>query len=178
MHVPSPSFAVNETVICEVAKVKYLGHVIANDMSHMTDDADVMRQRRQLYALGNALSRRFHMCSIEVKNSLFRPFCTRMYTCQLWWNFSVQSMHKLNVAYRPNIAFRCMHHLPTYCRTSLMSVVNRVPGCRTVIRNRIYGFMKKLVSSSNALVLSAVISDARYRFRSSSTLVKIIVCTF
>ena len=30
----------------EVAKVKYLGHVIANDM---TDDADMMRQRRQLW---------------------------------------------------------------------------------------------------------------------------------
>ena len=84
MHVPSPSFAVNDTVIGEVAKVKYLGHVIANDM---TDDADMMRQRRQLYALGNVLSRRFHMCSIEVKNTLFRSFCTPMYTCQLWWNF-------------------------------------------------------------------------------------------
>ena len=68
MHVPSPSFAVNDTVIGEVAKVKYFGHVIANDM---TDDADMMRQRRQLYALGNVLSRRFHMCSIEVKNTFF-----------------------------------------------------------------------------------------------------------
>ena len=108
MHIPSP-FAVNDTVIGEVAKVKYLGHVITNDM---TDDADMMRQRRQLYALGNVLSRRFHMCSIEVKNTLFRSICTPMYTCQLWWNFSVQSMHKLNVAY--NNAFRFMHHLPTY----------------------------------------------------------------
>ena len=52
MHVPSPSYAVNDTVIGEVAKVKYLGHVIANDM---TDDADMMRQRRQLYALGICL---------------------------------------------------------------------------------------------------------------------------
>ena len=74
MHVPSPSFAVNDTVIGEVANVKYLGHVRANNM---TGDADVMRQRRQLYAMGNVLSRRFHMCSIEV-----------MYTCQLWWNVS------------------------------------------------------------------------------------------
>ena len=56
-----------------------------------------------------------------------------------------------------------MHHLPTYCSESLMFVVNRVPNCRAVIRNRIYGFMKRLVSSSNALVLSAVTSDARYR---------------
>ena len=120
MHVPRPSFAVNDTVIGEVAKVKYLGHVIANAM---TDDADKMRQRRQLYALGNVLSRRFHMCSIEVKNTLFRSFCTPMYTCQLWWNFSVQSMHKLNVAYN-NALIRFMHHLPTYCSASLMFVVN------------------------------------------------------
>ena len=70
-------------------------------------------------------------------------------------------MHKLNVAY--NNAFRFMHHLPTYCSASLMFVVNRVPNCRAVIRNRIHGFMKRLVSSSNALVLSAVTSDARYR---------------
>ena len=46
-----------------------------------------------------------------------------------------------------------------------MFVVNRVPNCRAVIRNRIYGFMKRLVSSSNALVLSAVTSDARNRSR-------------
>ena len=31
--------------------------------------------------------------------------------------------------------------------------------------NRIYGFMKRLVSSSNALVLSAVTSDTRFRSR-------------
>ena len=72
-------------------------------------------------------------------------------------------MHKLNVAY--NNAFRFMHHLPTYCSASLMFVVNRVPNCRAVIRNRIYGFMKSLVSSSNALVLSAVTSDTRFRSR-------------
>ena len=57
LRVPSPSFAVNDITIGEVANVKYLGHVITNDM---TDDADMMRQRRQLYALGNVLSRRFH----------------------------------------------------------------------------------------------------------------------
>ena len=42
LHVPSPSFAVNDIAIGQVAKVKYLGHVITNDM---TDDADMMRQR-------------------------------------------------------------------------------------------------------------------------------------
>ena len=46
LHVTSPSFAVNDIAIGEVAKVKYLGHVITNDMP---DDADMMRQRRHLY---------------------------------------------------------------------------------------------------------------------------------
>ena len=30
MHIRNPSFAVNDTVIGEVAKVKYLGHVLAS----------------------------------------------------------------------------------------------------------------------------------------------------
>ena len=89
------------------------------------------RQRRQLYALGSVLSRRFHMCSIDVKNTLFRSFCTPMYTCQLWLNLSVQSMHTLNVAY--NNAFRFVHHLPTYCSASLMFVVNH----HFIIRQRL-----------------------------------------
>ena len=163
MDATSPSFAVNDIAIGEVAKVKYLDHVISNDM---TDGADMMRQRRLLYALGNVLSRRFHsyiMCSIEVKNTFFHSFCTPMYICQLWWNCSIQSMHTLNAAY--NNAFTFTHHLPTYCSASVMFVVNRVPNCRAVIRNRIYGFMKRLVSSSNALVLSAATSDARFRSR-------------
>ena len=76
LHVLSPSSVVNDIDIGEVAKVKYIGHVISNDMA---DDADMMRQIRQLYARGNALSRRFHMCSTEVKNTLFRSFCTPIY---------------------------------------------------------------------------------------------------
>ena len=72
----------------------------------------------------------------------------------------------------------CTTCLYTYGSASLMFVVNRVPNCRAVIRNRIYGFMKRLVSSSNALVLSAVTSDARYRSKIVPPLVEIIVCTF
>ncbi len=52
---------VNGDVIPESEKVKYLGHIICSDLS---DDEDMMRQRRHLYAQGNAISRSFHMCSI------------------------------------------------------------------------------------------------------------------
>ena len=57
----------------EVPFVKYIGHVISADMK---DDLDIMRKCRQFYAQGNALARRFHMCSDNVKVTLFRSYCS------------------------------------------------------------------------------------------------------
>ena len=134
--------------------MKYLGHIICSDLS---DDEDMMRQRRYLYAQGNVLSRSFHMCSINVKNTLFRTFCTPMYTCHLWWNYKAQSFHKLKVAF--NNAFRMMHKLPTYCSASEMFTVNRVADCKAVIRNLVHRFMTRLTISKHLLVRSIMSSD-------------------
>ena len=57
-HAVRPSFIVNGDVIPESEKVKYLGHIICSDLS---DDEDMMRQRRHLYAQGNVISRSFHV---------------------------------------------------------------------------------------------------------------------
>ena len=75
-----PSFEMNGESITEVPFVKYLGHVISADMK---DDLDIMRQCRQLYAQGNALARRFHMCSDNVKVTLCRSYCSSLYTSQI-----------------------------------------------------------------------------------------------
>ena len=148
-HAAPPVFTVNGGIIGESDKVKYLGHIICNDIS---DDDDMMRQRRQLYAQGNVLSRRFHMYSLEVKNVLFRTFCTPLYTCQLWSRYTACSLQNLYVAY--NNAFRMMHHLPTYCSASEMFTVNRVPNsdcpnCAAVIRSLTFRFMSRLGLSGN-----------------------------
>ena len=45
-HAVCPSFIVNGVVIPESDKVKYLGHIICSDLS---DDEDMMRQRRYLF---------------------------------------------------------------------------------------------------------------------------------
>ena len=46
MHaITTPSFVINSNVIEESVNVKHLGHIICNDLS---DDDDMMRQRRQL----------------------------------------------------------------------------------------------------------------------------------
>ena len=97
-----PSFVMNgESIIWRGPFVKYLGHVISADMK---DDLDTMRQCRQLYAQGNALARRFHMCSDIVKVTIVRSYCSSLYTSQLWWKYRVSSIKKLYVAY--NNAFR------------------------------------------------------------------------
>ena len=58
------------------------------------DDKYIMRQCQQLYARGNVLLRKFHMCSMSVKIQLFNTYCSPMYTAQLWWNHTVASFHR------------------------------------------------------------------------------------
>ena len=82
----------------------------------MRDDRDIMRQCRQIYAQGNILVRKFSMCSNAVKITLFRTYCSSLYTLQLWWNYSKTAIKKMYVAY--NNAFRMLFRLPRDCSAS------------------------------------------------------------
>ena len=94
----------NDNILPRVNQCKYLGHVITDDLK---DDSDIARQYKRIYAQGNALIRKFYMCSEHVKCTLFRSFCTSLYTCQLWCNYKSESIRKLYVAY--NNVFRLLH---------------------------------------------------------------------
>ena len=144
-------------MIEESVNVKYLCQIICNDIS---DDDDMMMQRRQLYAQGNVISRRFHMCSIDVKNMLFRTFCTPMYTRA---SYGGQSWHRLRMAL--NNAYRILHQLPTYCSASQMFTDNSVPNCQAVIRNLTYRFMIRLNESNHLFVRAILSSDLLYTSR-------------
>ena len=63
-----PPFELCNEKLKEVNEVKYLGHFITSDGK---DDKDMSRACRQLYAQGNSLIRKFHMCSERVKIKLF-----------------------------------------------------------------------------------------------------------
>ena len=128
-----PSFVMNG----EVPFVKHLGHVISADMK---DDLDIMRQCRQLYAQGNALARRFHMCSDNVKETIFRSYCSSLYTSQLWWKYKVNSIRKLYVAYKN--AFRMLFMLPRDCSASGMFAVHNVMSCPALVRKLVFGFLQ------------------------------------
>ena len=75
-----PVFTLNVKIVDESDTARYLGHIICNSGK---DDKDIMRQCQQLYARGNALFRKFHMCSMSVKIQLFNTYCSPMYTKEM-----------------------------------------------------------------------------------------------
>ena len=98
-----PDFTLFGEKLREVSSVKYLGHVISNNLS---DDLDIERQRRQLYAQGNTILRKFHMCSIQVKLTLFR-FIT------LWTSISTLSMYSMDESGIKSLYYIILYIIPS-----------------------------------------------------------------
>ena len=71
-----PNFKLNGIILHVVASYKYHGHYITVDLS---DDDDINGQRRTLFVQGNIILRKFNMCSLGVKLTLFRSYCSPMY---------------------------------------------------------------------------------------------------
>lgn len=155
-----PSFCLNGVMVNEVTSTKYLGHFLSNELR---DDRDIERQSRQLYVQANSLLRKFHMCSIEVKITLFRLYCSPMYCAHLWWNYSNVTIRKLHISYH-NI-FKLFLKLPKFESTSLLCTVFDVQCCQSVIRKAIYNFMCRLDESSNLILQNILGSSVRYKSR-------------
>ena len=120
-----PDFKLSFNVLNVCSKVNYLGHFITE---HMTDDEDIRRQCRKMYAQANILARKFSMCSEAVKITLFRAYCTPLYTAHLWSRYKRASFQKLQVAY--NDAMRILLKRPRWSSASAMFVAARVsPSC-------------------------------------------------
>uniref|UniRef100_A0A8C6PWR0 Reverse transcriptase domain-containing protein n=1 Tax=Nothobranchius furzeri TaxID=105023 RepID=A0A8C6PWR0_NOTFU len=155
-----PSFNLTNQVLEVVSKVKYLGHILRSDLC---DDEDIKRQCGKLYMQANTLARNFGMCSDPVKVSLFRSFCTPLYTAHLWCNYSKVVMKKLQVAYQD--AFRILMKLPRWTSASHMFVVSNIPTFHALLRLFMYKFICRLSLSANAVVRalpSLTYSDTRY----------------
>ena len=118
-----------------------------------------MRQCQQLYARGNVLLRKFHMCSMSVNIQLFNTYCSPMYTAQLRWNHTVASFHRLNVV------LRRLLRRPRFCSASGLFAECRIPNCKAVIRNLIFRFMTRLDLSKNSMISTILVSDIRWTSR-------------
>ena len=142
-----PSFTLSNGTLDVVNKVRYLGHIISDDLC---DDDDLKRQYCKLYGQANMLARKFHMCTDDVKVSLFRAYCTPLYTAHLWCNYSAAKMKKLHVAY--NDAFRILLKVPRWTSASHMFVTNNVPTLHALLRNLMYKFTCRLLESKNKII--------------------------
>ena len=110
----------------------------------------------KLYAQGNSLIRKFHMCTEKVKIKLFVTYCSQFYCAPLWYfNKSDKIYSKLNVAY--NNVFRFLLGLPwdeqgRPCSASGMFASRKVKSFQEILRNLIYKFMCRLDVSNNDIV--------------------------
>ena len=73
-HLKCPTVTLNAIPMTYKNKVKYLGVFISSDLS---DNIDMTRQMRSLYARANILLRKFNKCSVDIMKTLFQTYCTK-----------------------------------------------------------------------------------------------------
>ena len=103
---------INNHTLPHTEKCKYLGHIINNNL---TDDDDIARQKRCIYAQANVLARKFNLCNSTIKTTLFNSYCGSLYTSSLWCNLK-NSLKGITVAY--NNSFIILHNLSPHCSVS------------------------------------------------------------
>jgi hypothetical protein len=158
MHgVSLPVVSLNGNALQVVKMFKYLGHVLSDDLS---DNDDISRQCRMIYAQGNVLMRKFFMCTIDVKRKMFMNYCTPLYTAHLWVSYKKATIKKLYIAY-DNI-FKLLLGFCKYDSTSLLCTLFDVPSCSSVVRKFVYRFCVRLEGSNNPIILSFLASGVCY----------------
>ena len=110
---------------------------------------------------GNSLIRKFYMCSIDVKITLFQSFCSPLYTAHLWTNYSRNDILKLYRAYHNT--FKQFLGVSKREYTSPIIVIFNVKTCPGVIRNLIFRFMVRLKESSNSIIRDIYSSSIFYQ---------------
>ena len=141
-----------------VHKYSYLGNILCDTLS---DDLDILRQRKKLFAQGNSIMRKFYMCTQDVKLTLFRSYCSSLYTAQLWVNYTKTIMNKLYIAYH-NI-LKLFIGVPKWEHTRPICVTLNVKYCPALIRNLVYKFMCRLPVAKNIFVRTLCDMSCFYR---------------
>ena len=155
-----PPFFLSGQTLSVCSKTKYLGHIITD---RLLDDDDMYRQRRMLLVQANILARRFHWCSDQVKFSLFRSYCTPLYTAPLWVRYKKESFHKLKVAY--NDCFRILLNKPRWSSASDLFCSAGISTFAALLRHLMYKFLCRLNVSKNSIIqllINPKLSSVRY----------------
>ncbi|PZC81706.1 hypothetical protein B5X24_HaOG212150 [Helicoverpa armigera] len=142
-----PSIKLNNVPLKRVDTFKYLGHLVTSDLK---DDSDLERERRALSVRANMIARRFSRCSKEVKNTLFRAYCTCFYSSTLWANYTQKQYSALRVQF--NNAYRMLLGLPRFCSASGMFAESRIDCFYATMRKRCTSLVRRVRASSNTIL--------------------------
>jgi len=129
---------------------KYLGHIIDNSFS---DDSDINREVKALFARTNLLCRRFKRCSKPVKVRLFRSFCVCFYNTALWCNYFVGAISRLASCYN-----KCLKYFFGYSKYSSvtdMLLELGLPSFNTLIHNYNVSFAR--LSACDSVLVQRVL---------------------
>ena len=146
-----PKICLSGVVLSWVQEYKYLGFYITESNS---DNRDIQRQLRFIYANGNNLIRKFRNCSTQIKLQLFRSYCYNLYCCHLWSTYTQRRYNSIKVAY--NNVFRHLFNIKHRCSISQVYMCNRVNSFVCLIRKSICSFRARLYSSQNILLTTIV----------------------
>ncbi|XP_063361861.1 uncharacterized protein LOC134650858 [Cydia amplana] len=142
-----PPIRLNGEQLTRVNSFKYLGHLVTDDLR---DDSDIERERRALAIRANMIARRFSRCTAQVKITLFRAYCTSLYTCSSWARYTQRSINKLRVQY--NDAFRVLLRLPRHCSASGMFADAHVDSFYATLRKRCAATLRRVRDSRHSLL--------------------------
>lgn len=142
-----PSIKLNSVPLKRVDTFKYLGHLVTSDLK---DDTDIERERRALSVRANMIARRFARCSKEVKNTLFRAYCTCFYSSALWANYTQKQYSALRIQY--NNAYRVLLGLSRHCSASGMFAESRIDCFYATMRKRCASLVRRVRASSNTIL--------------------------
>ncbi len=142
-----PSFTLNGAVLNIVNCHKYLGVMLKNDLS---DDADIQRQVKSVYAQGNTLIRKFKACSVEIKHVMFRTYMSCMYGCPLWAVYRDSTFDKLKVAL--NNVYRNMFNVEFGTSMTTLFVSHRLLTMPMLQRRDIFSLRFRVANSENTVL--------------------------
>ena len=141
------NFILDGKILDIVTSQKYLG-VFINDQ--LTDDDDIHRQTKCIYAKGNILVKKFSNCSNNVKGRLFQSYCTTFYCDQLWCRYKTSSFSKLQSSY--NKMIRCLFKLDRMDSISAKCIEFKIDCFKVLLRKSVFGFRNRVLDCDNILV--------------------------
>jgi exonuclease III len=148
-----PSLTLGNDKLKWVSSKKYLGVILSSDAS---DDFDIERQMKFIYAKGNCLISKFKNCDNEVKRRLFITYCNSLYLSHLWSNFKNVSHKRVVVAY--NNIFRALFRIERGISISRFYVEYNISTFSMLERRYMFSFYSRAMSHCNSLMQTIVSS--------------------